>query len=147
MVVNCFSMIHKPKEFQGILNSNLCTAVAYEKYFYHVFITPHKSCIFSQMLDITGFFALCVLSESSPVWKIFSQIVSVFLMFFPVILVKTLVKQTALPTGNFKRLSLAAVHLWRHQTSHGCKCSVLRWYLHGPWCTAMSWGSFRILPY
>ena len=39
-------------------------------------------------------------------------------------LVKALVKKAALPTGNFKRLPHAAVHLWHHQTSHGCRYSV-----------------------
>ena len=40
------------------------------------------------------------------------------------ILVKALVKKAALPTGNFKRLPHAAVHLCHHQTSHGCRYSV-----------------------
>jgi hypothetical protein len=30
-------------------------AVANEKYFYHLFISPFKSCISSQTLDISGF--------------------------------------------------------------------------------------------
>ena len=101
-------------------------AVAHKKYFYHLFITPHKSCISSQMLDITGFFTLFVQPELPPVLKISSQIFSGFLMFFPAILVKALVKKAALPTGNFKRSPHAAVHLWRHQTLHGCKYSALR---------------------
>lgn len=102
------------------------SAVAHEKYFGHLFITPHKSCISSQMLDITGFFALFVQSELPPALKISSRIFSGFLMFFPAILVKALVKKVALPTGNFKHSPYAAVHLWRHQTSHGCRYSALR---------------------
>lgn len=101
-------------------------AMANKQDFYHLFITPHKSCISSKMLDITGFFALFVQSELPLVLKISSRIFSGFLMFFPAILVKALVKKVALPTGNFKRSPHAAVHLWHHQTSHGCRYSALR---------------------
>ena len=69
---------------------------------------------------------LFVQPELPPPLKISSQIFSGFLMFFPAILVKALVKKAALPTGNFRRSPHAAVHLWRRQTSHGCRYSVLR---------------------
>nr|WP_242977863.1 CatB-related O-acetyltransferase [Agathobaculum massiliense] len=108
----------------AIIGAN--AVVANEKCFDHLFITPHKSCIFSLMLDITGFFTLFVQPELPSTLRISSQIFAAFLMFFPEILVKALVKEAALPTGNFKRLPHAAVHLWRHQTSHGYRYSALR---------------------
>ena len=124
--VNRKDRFRKMLTYQAFPPSGSYPAVADKQDFYHLFITPHKSCISSQMLDITGFFTLFVQSELPPVLKISSRIFSGFLMFFPAILVKALVKKVALPAGNFKRLPHAAVHLWRHQTSHGCRYSALR---------------------
>lgn len=64
LVVNCFSMIHKPKKYQGILNSNLCTAVADEKYFNHVCISPYMLVF----LDFTGFPAFSHFRETCVFW-------------------------------------------------------------------------------
>ena len=119
-------LLQRTTDFTGFFRTFRDIAVAHKKYFYHLFITPHKSCISFQILTITGFFTLFVQPEHPPVLKISSRIFSGFLMFFPAILVKALVKKAALPTGNFKRLPHAAVHLWHHQTSHGCRYSALR---------------------
>ncbi len=63
--------------------------------------------------------------EFSFLFKVSSQIFSYFLMFFPAILVNSLVKQASLPTGFFN-YSLSDILLpLHHQNLHGCKCSRL----------------------
>lgn len=62
--------------------------MADEKYFYHVSITPYMFYISSQTLDFTVFGTVPKFCVS----KVFSQIVSYFLIFVPAKLVNTLVK-------------------------------------------------------
>lgn len=68
--------------FTRVLNNSKNIAVAHKKYFGHLFITPHKSCMSSHMLDIIGFFTLFMQLEFPPVLKISSRIFSGFLIFF-----------------------------------------------------------------
>ena len=68
--VNRKDRFRKMLTYQAFPPSGSYPAVAHEKYFYHLFITPHKFYISSQMLDITGFFTLYTLSVLSPVLKI-----------------------------------------------------------------------------
>ena len=63
-------LLQRTTDFTGFFRTFRDIAVAHEKYFYHLFITPHKFYISSQMLDITGFFTLYTLSVLSPVLKI-----------------------------------------------------------------------------
>ena len=85
-----------------------------------IFLYLHLSLVFLlKCLIFQGFPTF----EFSFLFKIFSQIFSYFLMFFPAILVNPLVKQASLPTGFFNYLLSDILLPLRHQNSHGCKCS------------------------
>ena len=84
-------LLQRTTDFTGFFRTFRDIAVANEKYFYHLFISPFKSCISSQTLDISGFSDFWVFLS-------FQGIFSYFLMFFPAILVNPLVKQASLPT-------------------------------------------------
>ena len=87
-----------------------------------IFLYLHLSLVFLlKHLIFQGFPTF----EFSFLFKVSSQIFSYFLMFFPAILVNSLVKQASLPTGFFN-YSLSDILLpLHHQNLHGCKCSRL----------------------